>query len=241
MQLRSFEFYTNTAPKVISSQPCDLVDLDGSVAAAGWFQVFDLAAAPSNGAVPLKSFDVLAAGPLPSLFQTLGPVSLLNGLVVAMSSTEATYTAVATNYDVYGELAEWEMPIPGLTTIGDLTTGLQVQQVWPESSGGTNTVFQITAVNQTSGPGVTLYAVVFATDGMNIATDKYYTILKLPPNSTQKFTFGDSGLQPLQLNNADNSLHQGCSIRILDTLSPPHAYGSASVAIQTLYKSVTNF
>src|SRR5437867_2790055 len=114
MQLRSFKSYGNVAPVVLFAQGCNLVNLDGNVAAAGYFQLFDLATAPSTGAVPLKSFTIGAAGPLPSLFQALGPIPLTNGLVCAMSSAKQTYVAVATAFDVFGEIEEYELPFKGM-------------------------------------------------------------------------------------------------------------------------------
>jgi hypothetical protein len=147
--LRSFKAFTNVAPVSPSVlidalgtttetliRPCTLVALDGYAAAAGWFQIFDLAVAPTTGVtVPLKSFNVSAAGPLPSLFQTLGPVVLNKGLYVAMSSTEAVYTAVATNFDVYGEVVEHELQLSGTSVAGDLTTQIDYRLVWTDGNG----------------------------------------------------------------------------------------------------------
>lgn len=78
---------------LVSDKPINLTSLDGSGVLAGYLQIHDLAALPVGGEVPLYSFSVNSAGALPSIFETLGPITLKNGLVVAFSSTEATHTS----------------------------------------------------------------------------------------------------------------------------------------------------
>ncbi len=130
--LRSFSGYAQVAPFIPLTIPCNLVNADGYAAGAGWLQFHDKATAPSAAAVPLKSINVPAAGPLASYFATLGPVPFRNGMAIAMSSTEGTYTALATAFDVWGEVEEFELQPPTLTTV---TAALSVDalDIWAEN------------------------------------------------------------------------------------------------------------
>ena len=94
-QLRVFNSYGRTTPFQMLNRAgqlfrCTLADLNGNIAAGGkWLQLHDVAAALAGGEVPLMSFNAGAgAGPLPSLFQTLGPITFNNGMTIAVSSTE---------------------------------------------------------------------------------------------------------------------------------------------------------
>jgi hypothetical protein len=64
-------------------------------AAIRWLQFFDAAAAPTGGAVPLFSYPIPASGSLLLGNTYYGPKGLpfVNGLVFAVSTTPATYTA----------------------------------------------------------------------------------------------------------------------------------------------------
>lgn len=235
MQLQSFKAFTNAAPiqptiigtyndNTVTNFPLGLVNLDGAAAAAGWFQIFDSVAAPtSTVTVPLKSIDVTAAGPIPSLLSNLGPIQINNGLWCAMSSTEAVYTAVATNFDVWGEISCHEMPLPGLSyaSANDFLT------VWNEAS-GPKTLYRVTVTNN-AGAGTTrwlyimsdnatvarVYAVIpmFTYDSKTLVAGAYnYTNVV---NTSPILSFGD-GTMPQALSSA-NVLRQGCNLTISST------------------------
>lgn len=112
MQLRTFQDYGNTAPTNTFDRPVTLVSMDGYAAGAGYLQFFDLAATPEAGAVPMKTFRVAAAGPLVSIFYSMGPIEFKTGMWVGFSSTLATYTAVATSFSIHGEVEEFEVIRP---------------------------------------------------------------------------------------------------------------------------------
>lgn len=178
MQLRSFGAYAQTAPYIPFAQACTLTNLDGTAAGAGFLQIHDLAVAPGNGAVPLKSFDVNSPDtggtlyPLPSIFQSLGPIVLRNGLCLAFSSTEATYTADSTAVDYFGEIEEFGLQpdttdgfgnlMSGVSVAGDLTTGRDALSI----AAAGHTLVHLDYVNN---DGATRYLQLFtaiASDGL---------------------------------------------------------------------------
>lgn len=59
---------------------------------AAWLHVFDVAATPSNGDVPALPPIPLAAG---GYYESDTRFDFVNGLYIAASSTEATFTAIA--------------------------------------------------------------------------------------------------------------------------------------------------
>jgi hypothetical protein len=72
---------------------------NSAAAATGFIQVFDGYAQPSNGTVPLLSLPVKAVATIdiPSIeFKSRYSLNLKLGLTVALSSTQFTYTAKAT-------------------------------------------------------------------------------------------------------------------------------------------------
>lgn len=236
MQARSYKVFGATTPQVLFAFPCNLIDLDGNAAAAGYLQLHDLAVAPANAAVPLKSWTVAAAGPLPSIFETLAPVPLSKGLCLTMSSSEGTYTAVATSFDVFGEVGEYEFPVFSTTDVGDLTTGQQTQQVWAEAASDSKRLLKATFVNQSASAR---WAALFATDGMSLTTEKIIQLITIPASATVPVNFGTPGIQPFSLTNSDDAQHRGCSWKIIDTINPLHANAASDVAILSTYKSIT--
>jgi len=204
MQLRSFTELTNAVPIQVFDRPVTLVNLDGYAAGAGWLQLFDSTTAPTTEVtVPLKSFNVAAAGPLPSLFSTLGPIEFKNGLYIALSSTEAVYTAVNTNYDVFGEVEEYRAAYPGSSSF-DSVTGVLTQQAWADSAGPkrllTLEVFNLE-------PGVR-YVHIFAKDSV---ADGDVPLLSLPiaPSATKTWDFGN-GYSPIRV--SGTTVNDGCTI-----------------------------
>lgn len=219
MQLRSFSNYNNVAPIVptltgVSGQTtnfsCCLVNLDGTSAGAGYLQIFDLAAVGSlvsGTTVPLKSISVLGAGPLPSITNALGTIALTNGLCIAMSSTEFVYTAVATVFDVFGEVAEFETDNTlGTTVVGDLTTNRQSLTAW--ANGGSTTglfsIRKIIAKNNSGGPAW----LFIATNSLIAPKVAFIAQPVFASGETRVISFGDSGLVPF---NADGDVkYDGC-------------------------------
>jgi hypothetical protein len=174
--------------------------LDGVIATGNkYLQVFDLAAAPTGGEVPLKSVYCQTAGVLPSLFYNTGPIVLYEGLFVAISSTDTTYTPDATSFDIFGEIEEYEVPIStAIGKRGDLTTGRDQLTLWTTAQiaaimGRWPRTFEVRVIN---GLGVNAWLLFFLvqTPG-NGSTPVPNSRLPILNNTlTQKYIFGREGL-----------------------------------------------
>lgn len=153
-QLRNFSAYDKSAGISLVANPCTLVAIDGNYGGGGseYYQIFDKASAPVANDVPIFSEVLTAAGPLPSVFEVLGPVNLTLGLAVGISSVNEKYTASASAYDVFGQTEEWETQISGILTVGDLSTGLNNLAVWTNAQ-GPKYLYQIDAIQNLGGLG----------------------------------------------------------------------------------------
>jgi hypothetical protein len=248
MSLRSFKAFTNAAPVSPSAlidalgtvtetmaKPCTLVNLDGYAAAAGWFQIFDLAVAPtSTVTVPLKSIRVAAAGGIGSLLETLAPLTLNKGLYVAMSSTEAVYTAVATNFDVWGEVEEYEVQLSGTTVAGDLTTPADSLIPWTDAQ-GPKKLLRLDILPD----GLTAARYLMLFPGVPADGDKPLRQWKLTLSATLVTTlkFAD-GISPLGMSSA-GAVTDGCYLKLSDTTRVLTYSGSGagdSMKIRAFYK-----
>lgn len=207
MKLRSFKAYANTAPYVPFARPVNLTNLDGYAAGAGWLQIHDKASAPSNGDVPLKSFNVAAAGPLMSLFQTLGAVVLQNGLAIAFSSTEATYTASATSFDAFGEVEDYQVS-PAGTVVDD--ANVAETTVWTNSNTKRLARFTVTN-NQATARHVMLFA-HSPSDG-----DAPLEEWELPSNGEITEDFGVAGREVIRRNGLGTAADTSCYLKISTT------------------------
>jgi len=76
-------------------------------ASAAYVQVFDKSSAPSGGAVPLLVVNIAATSQQSVDCNCLNCLPVVNGIVIALSSTLATYTQVATQLFV---TAAWIQP-----------------------------------------------------------------------------------------------------------------------------------
>ena len=112
MQLRKFSAYDKTAAQSVFSVPCTLIQLDGNYTGGGgeYLQIFDKATAAAANDVPIASFVLSAAGPLPSIFGVLGAVPLANGLSIGISTANEKYTASSSGFDIFGGVSEMELP-----------------------------------------------------------------------------------------------------------------------------------
>lgn len=239
-QLRSFSAYTKNANAGVNlvANACTLVNIDGNYiagAAGQYFQIFDKATAPVNADVPLRSFYLPSAGPvnLPSIYQVIGPLNLTLGLGVAISSTEATLTLGVGTFDVFGDTEEWETQISGLTTAGDLTTGVNNLQVWTNAN-GPQYLYTIEAIMNL---GVTTWLMVLATDIVDGATDPVWTSGPLASSATvvRKFNFGLGGFWPRRRNSL-LALKQACSVYVSTTGNILTSDASNNSKIRAKYK-----
>jgi hypothetical protein len=222
-QLRTFSAYTKNANAGVNlfARQCALSNIDGNYltgAAGQYFQIHDKATAPVNADVPVKSFLLANAGPinLMSIFQVLGPMNFVNGLGVAISSTEATLTLGTGSFDVFGEIEEYELPISGLSVVGDLTTAISSLSIWTEANGPQKLyTIEIPAGN---GLSSSVYLMLFAKDTGNISNGDVplWTSPVISSSSLrQYFTFGSAGIWPRV--NDSGTYRQGASLWLSST------------------------
>lgn len=183
MKLLSFGGYSKVAPYIPFARPVNLTNLDGYAAGAGWLQIFDRATAPTGGTVPLKSFNVAAAGPLMSLFQTLGAIALQTGLVIAFSSTEATYTADATSFDAFGEVEDYRISPDAETT--ETAAGDDTLEIWADNITEINN--RLLRFTVTSGMATDCYVQLFAHSPSNGAIPLAEWLLPAGESITEDF------------------------------------------------------
>lgn len=125
-----FALYDKTAAQLIVAHPCTLVQLDGNYGGGGseYLQIFDKATVAVANDVPVASFLLSGAGPLPSIFETISTLPLANGLSIGISSTNEKYTASASAFDVFGATEGIiELPEGYLTAT---STGSVTLDVW---------------------------------------------------------------------------------------------------------------
>lgn len=105
--------------------------------------------------VPIKSLNISAAGPIGSFLSPLGPVTVTKGITFALSSAETTYTALTTAYDLWGEVDQYELPVPNDNVItlaaADLSSGSNYQAPWDAIAG----VKRLTRITYTQPAGTT--------------------------------------------------------------------------------------
>ncbi len=231
-QLRSFSNYTNTAPVSPFAFPCNLANLDGYAAAAGWFQIHDkLLASLVAGDVPLKSIRVSAAGPIPSYLPSLGPVTINKALTITFSSTESTYTAVGTSFDIWGEVEEFAGEETVLSQLDLLSTSnaATTNLLGWASAAGPQSLYRVTITN---GGATDLYAMLFAID-----SPLGYPITEwlVPAGTSKDYNFGPTGFSPMSKING--TLYQGCLIAMSTTPTTYTLPGSGESTIAIYYKA----
>lgn len=169
--------------------------------------------APINQQVPLQSFLLVADYEFAELFNSgLGQVP--GPVYCALSTTEATYTAVASGQvaDIYIISEEWEIEPPTLTTVGPII-GNSIT-VWTDtiaSATAPKAIYDVIVSDLNQNAGAQLYLLMFAApQTSNTSTAPWRTwAISLPGTSgvninvdaTLFLNFGDAergGLTPIQ-------------------------------------------
>lgn len=205
----------------------------GTVNTQYFLHIFDYIGAsisfPANGTTPKKSLQVLGQDGFSFTFSPDDLEFVAAGIVFALSSTEATYTAV-----VDGAKVDWEgeydtQAVQGLSTAGDITTGRASLQVWTNASGpkvlfevdwGNNNVaqeFLLFFTKDSPINGDTADLVIGAMDGTS--------------KTSQFYRFGKSGLYRL-----GQSLTKGCTLAISST-APTLTTVSAADTLRARFKA----
>lgn len=119
MQSKQFSLYDKSAAQSVVGRPCVLTNIDGNYGGSGseYLQIFDKATAAVANDVPIASFLLSAAGPLPSIFETIAANVFALGLSVGISTVNEKYTASASAFDIFGAYEEIEIPASGTTLV----------------------------------------------------------------------------------------------------------------------------
>lgn len=186
-QLRNFFSGAKTAQYVLFAFPVVLADLDGNYAGPGgeWLQLIDKAVALVGGEVPVASFPLTTAGPgpMPSLFQTVGGLTFVKGLTIAISSTRDTCTVSASGYDVFGQIDEYEkQPLGTVTT--STATNVNSSAVW--ANGTHHNLFTLSLANANA---YDMWAMLFCDAAVNGDTPIFSW--KVPATTTRVLKFGN--------------------------------------------------
>lgn len=213
MELLNFHLYDKSAAQLVVSGPCHLVELDGNYAGSGneYLQIFDKATAPVANDVPIMSFALTAAGPLPSIFAVIGTLYFVNGFGVGISTTNEKYTASASAFDVFGATELTDIPALTGTTAVTQGTATDIYTVFNEAGAGApegpKNLVSAVAVN---GEGATRYVFLYA-DATLATTEGSKPILqwKMLTGTTLKLWFGVTGTNFFSLDSS-HVLHVGC-------------------------------
>lgn len=213
--------------------PVNLCQLDGYYTGVGneWLQVHDSAAALAGAEVPAISLPLAATGPFPSMFQTLSPLLFVSGMIFAISSTEKTYTASASEFSFEGAIEEFELPVPGLSSSGDYTTNRTTLAAW--NSNIINKMYVLEVIN---GSGANRYLLLYA-DGVGDVNSAIIDGFLVPASSKARFVFGSAGRVPQQLlNSAPGQFQSGCLLAVSTSRTALAVIGAPTLKIKLFYK-----
>ena len=209
---------------------------NNSGAADRWLQCHAGYGIPSDGAVPL-----FAPIFLPKQYITAddfpeGRAVPSPGLVLVVSSTEATLTQDATaTVDISADIDEFELEAVGTSVAGDYTTSRKTLQVWAAAS-GPKTLIRVEVWNTSI---ATIYAQLHTVDS---PAEGAVPLRSWPipavggAGQYTRLDFGNnSGINPVQ-QDADGTRRLGCNIILSSTQNIKTVVAANSGTIRATYK-----
>lgn len=139
-----------TAGYQLLTNPGTIYRIDGFCTGSNTFlQLFDKASAPSANAVPLKSLQLFGGDGFSYTFLKEDMVSFVNGLYIAISTSEVNYVADTSGTKVSGDITIEDLSIVIGATKAGLTDvfGTGVLDVWDATIGPK----KLTQINFTNG------------------------------------------------------------------------------------------
>ncbi len=123
------------ASKVVKTFAMEATRVRGQKVAINdrFLQIHDAKAVPANGAVPKRSFNIYGTAPFDFDLRQTSALSFTNGMVVAVSTTQATLTLDTDTIDLF-VTGQSEIDDTGWSTAGDYTTVDEVLQVWAQAA-----------------------------------------------------------------------------------------------------------
>lgn len=217
------------ASKVVKTFAMSVSRIRGYSAADGWLQVFDLKAVPASGTgvIPKRSYPIYTTAAFDIMLAD-EPLDFLIGCTIAMSSTEGTYTALASTMDLF-VTGTSHIDDTDWLTVGDYTINDSVLQVWADADGPKKLVRLEVSDTSSLGP---VYVQVHAGD--TPATDKIVASFLMSDAGSVDFFFGE-GFSPLRIVNGVT--YDGCTIAISDSQNTYTAWGADQFPIKATYKS----
>lgn len=198
-----------------------------------WLQLFDSAAIPDDGSVPLYAPLLVPNAYISEDSFDPGRVIPPNGIVAVISSTRATLTKdAAANVDITIEVEEYELQSPRtLTAAGDTTSSVKQLQVWAESA-GPKVLARADLYNSSGG---TIYAQLFAKDGPAEGAVPIRN-WAIPTLTTLVLDFGPNGDTSPYAQDADGTARKGCTIVFSSTQNTKTLVAANSGTIKALYR-----
>jgi hypothetical protein len=193
--------------------------------ANAWLQLHDAKATPANGAVPLRVWPVYTAAPFDQNFQN-DDVSVSNGCVLVISSTQATLTISASTMDVFVNGVS-SVDTTGTSVAGDYTTNDEILTVWANTTSKKLLRLEVSDVTSSQGPFVQIHA------NTTPATDKIVKSFPCEVGGTLDLSFGD-GLDVAK--EVAGVLHKGCCVAMSSTQNTYAALGGNVDYIKATYK-----
>lgn len=192
-------------------------DINAGAATTVYIQLHDARVLPANGAVPLKSWAAPAGQTNVYKEFKNGELSFKNGIVVAVSTTQATLTVGTANNKFDTVAIEMWDPDPGVvygtTYVGDESTTINSLQVWAEAAGPN----QLVRIIVTEKLGVAGYIWIMADDA---ATKIAAGTRPMPvaASATVVLDLGSNGAGIIpQEQDANYALRKGCTILFANT------------------------
>lgn len=183
---------------------------------------------------------VVLAGDVPAVASLFAPAAApfdwpftepidVSELTIAVSSTQATYTALTNTGLDLTAIIETDCPVGANTTlVGDLTTGVTARQVWSEASGLSAPKRLLMAEVKNTG-GIPVNIFIGADDSVAPSNSTMKGPFLITAGATKKLNFGRDGISPRRQDGA--TLRQGASIYYSEDLAGPVFTFPAGTAI----------
>ena len=222
-------FYKVVGSQVVTSHAANLMKLEYTIAAGatgGYLQLHDSLDVPASGAVPLKSWTYVAEEVQYKEFKN-GELHVSTGLVLVLSSTKGTYTALADTIAIASfELFEADETVTVVTDVD-----IDAQTVW--ASGGTGR--RLRKINVTFGSSASpCWLLAFGKAPTN--GDVPALVIGSGESESVEFDFGKSGLAIFQTTNV-NTFNNGCYLAVSSTANILTATAGSDNSIRSEYVS----
>lgn len=162
----------------------------------------------------------------------------LSECLVALSSTEASYTAVAAagGLDMTVDFDSDFLVDANTTVVGDLTSAVNSLQVWTETNGAANR-YALVRLDVIDLSGVQQWITLQGTNAAYTVTPPSGCVLPLAANTTFSGQFGIGGRPQPFLQTAAFVSKTGCTIRVVNNLTTMvSSVGAAS--IRAIYQTL---